>query len=624
MAAKRTALAALLFVLIAGAVFGLCAAGQKKILTLENGDNLPEEIAARQYRLAGLEYSEEEEAFCFELNVPKETKLPEHLLLSIGDFSYYKMQINGSQPYEYTGDDPYCRTSCVEINTAELLEDGRLILRFYGGVWNHEDAGSASELDFRAPNLLHLSGEEHARHVRDIASGLTMLFCGVFALLIVSNLTLFLKKRSETYLLLLAFASAAVLLAALISAPAPLIQVNRRAFLLARPSVVAFPIMMNAIVCVTLLKNALPPRAQSILKLRNLLAASVVPVVIQLFVRRSLYDTMQLLSFLPAAYALFYGCRKKEPGCWLLLVGCAVFAGITVRVAYAETVCSAAAGEISIYLRNTETGHVAFLLSCMSVINLRFSGKFQESEDLNRTLDATVEMRTRQLVKEQEQRHTMMLNVFHDLRSPLVSLSDSIERLPAGTEEEASRRAGMERKAGFLKHLIDDLFLLSKLEESQLPFEGDEVELSALAQELAESFRPLAAQKRIAVQTAVEEAVWVWGDAVRLEQILQNLLDNAVTYTPEGGTIRITLERREGTVFLEVYNSGSRIREEDLPYVFERYYHASRSEHSKSTGIGLAIARMLTQMHHGTISVQNAQAGGVLFRVELPALEQDA
>jgi signal transduction histidine kinase len=114
-------------------------------------------------------------------------------------------------------------------------------------------------------------------------------------------------------------------------------------------------------------------------------------------------------------------------------------------------------------------------------------------------------------------------------------------------------------------------------------------------------------------------------DASRLKQVVVNLLDNAIKYTPEGGEVRVSVTRRDGRAILEVADNGIGISPTDRPHIFDRFYRAdkARSRQMGGTGLGLSIVRSICVVHNGQVSVSSKEGGGSVFRVELPLANID-
>ena len=174
-----------------------------------------------------------------------------------------------------------------------------------------------------------------------------------------------------------------------------------------------------------------------------------------------------------------------------------------------------------------------------------------------------------------------------------------------------------------LQRLVEDLFMSSTLEDEGIFFEEDRVDFAQLIAEIAEENAAEAARRKITWNCrfeAVQGCVWI--DPLRMRQAVQNLIDNAFTYTKEGGRITLRLWTQDGSVLLSVSDTGKGITPEDLPYVFDRYFSANRSDNPKSSGLGLSIARQIVQHARGEIAVSSEVGKGTTFTVRLSRLQE--
>jgi signal transduction histidine kinase len=139
-------------------------------------------------------------------------------------------------------------------------------------------------------------------------------------------------------------------------------------------------------------------------------------------------------------------------------------------------------------------------------------------------------------------------------------------------------------------------------------------------EELSEDSEVLAEPKHIRVQVRNNEHLMIVGDRVRLRQLFLNLIDNAIKYTPDGGTVTLTMERRNGTAVFVVEDTGIGIPVEEQAKIFDRFYRVdkARSREMGGTGLGLSIAKWIAELHRGSISVQSEPQKGSVFTVHLP------
>jgi two-component system, OmpR family, phosphate regulon sensor histidine kinase PhoR len=225
-------------------------------------------------------------------------------------------------------------------------------------------------------------------------------------------------------------------------------------------------------------------------------------------------------------------------------------------------------------------------------------------------------------------RREFVANVSHELRTPLSILRGYIEVLldePETSREELARILSiMERHSKRLQRLVDDLLSLAQLESSQAALELGVVRIDQLFDNLIRDWKEKLAAKNLDVFVDVApEASTLHADATRLEEVLYNLLDNAVKFSHENGQIHLRATRLGSDVVLSVADSGLGISKEHLPRIFERFYRAdkARSRELGGTGLGLAIVKHIAQLHGGRVEAESKLGRGTTIHVVLPANE---
>lgn len=223
-------------------------------------------------------------------------------------------------------------------------------------------------------------------------------------------------------------------------------------------------------------------------------------------------------------------------------------------------------------------------------------------------------------------RRDMMADVAHELRNPLHVLQGNLEGLQDGLYQPTPEKIdALLDETRQLSRLVEDLGTLSLAESGQLPLALEQIEVADLLSDVATSFSGQAEAASIAltvVPPAGPEPLTVLGDAGRLDQVLGNLVANALQHTQPGGAITLRAEAVPGGARLQVSDDGEGIPAEDLPHIFDRFWRGSRnqsSERQRGSGLGLAIARQLVESHGGVISVESQPGKGTTFTIELPA-----
>jgi heavy metal sensor kinase len=264
-----------------------------------------------------------------------------------------------------------------------------------------------------------------------------------------------------------------------------------------------------------------------------------------------------------------------------------------------------------------------------------------EAEDLSRRLEApatpdevgrlatTFNRMLDRLERSFRRQREFSADASHELRTPLAMLTSeadlalSRERPPAEYRQAlASIRADAER----MTQLVNELLLLSRAEAGQERLEREPLALGQLAADVVEAMQPLAETRGVRLAAGQLEPLQVDGDQGRLTQLLVNLVDNGLKYTPSGGQVTVSVGLEAGQALLRVADSGPGIAAEHLPHLFERFYRVdrARSRAAGGTGLGLAICRWIAEAHGGQIEVASQPGAGATFSVRLPCTAPDA
>ena len=274
-------------------------------------------------------------------------------------------------------------------------------------------------------------------------------------------------------------------------------------------------------------------------------------------------------------------------------------------------------------LRCARIYDLPFTLGCLVFVCRRYALQFDRTEQLAQELDDRVTQRTKALQDASDARKSMMLNIFHDLRSPLFVISSGLDTLEASPDALPALLPILQERVKFVRGLTEDLFLAAKLEQKQVMLNEDRALLNELTAAVCTACQAEADQKGVALKVSTHCALPVWGDRMRLQQIVQNLLTNAIHYTPSGGQITVACMVQEGQARVSVTDTGCGIAPEDQKAVFDRYFHTTANTKHDSTGLGLTIAQELAHLHHGEITLQSAVGKGSCFTLCLPLLPAD-
>jgi signal transduction histidine kinase len=245
--------------------------------------------------------------------------------------------------------------------------------------------------------------------------------------------------------------------------------------------------------------------------------------------------------------------------------------------------------------------------------------------------------RERLLEKEQDQverlreldrlKDDFVASVSHELRTPLTSIQGYLELVldksfggDLLTDDQRSFLAVVERNSDRLQRLVADLLFVAQVDAGALVLERSEVDVAEVARECVEAARPVAEEKGIELAWVGEPPPPVSGDRARLGQLLDNLVSNALKFTPEGGRVEVKTASANGEAVIEVEDTGVGISPEEQERLFQRFFRAAHATERaiQGTGLGLSITKAIVEAHGGRISVTSAEGGGTTFTVHLP------
>jgi signal transduction histidine kinase len=244
-----------------------------------------------------------------------------------------------------------------------------------------------------------------------------------------------------------------------------------------------------------------------------------------------------------------------------------------------------------------------------------------DSRELLARVRAALEtFRLKRMLEAQRRDHIAML--VHDLRHPLSSLGLMAEVLESEEMTPAERRAAVAQIRGMcaeMSRLVDGVLAASRLEAGVFAVEPRHVKAKAVIEPLLTVFTPVATRRRIALVFDGSLELDMRVDPQKLRQALDNLVANALKFTPRGGRVVLRVWRDAESVIFEIADSGPGIAPAERESIFDRYKQGSRGRAAGGAGLGLAIARGIAEAHHGTIAVDAGEMGGAAFRIVLPS-----
>jgi two-component system sensor histidine kinase BaeS len=237
-----------------------------------------------------------------------------------------------------------------------------------------------------------------------------------------------------------------------------------------------------------------------------------------------------------------------------------------------------------------------------------------------RAVGSALNSLTETLRQEEELRKESVADLAHELRTPVTGLLSRIEAAQDDVlADPQANLAAMHTEVRRLVGLLDDLRNLADAERPGFLVDKQPLDVAAVAAGHVQLVAPAFLEKGVRLSTDLRPA-WIDGDAGRIDQIVANLLSNALRYTPAGGTVTLTTRSSEHNAVLEVVDTGAGMAPEDLDHVFSRFWRGekSRSRDTGGSGIGLTIVRELVRAHEGTVEVASTLGTGSRFTVRLP------
>lgn len=226
--------------------------------------------------------------------------------------------------------------------------------------------------------------------------------------------------------------------------------------------------------------------------------------------------------------------------------------------------------------------------------------------------------------KLERMRQEFLSNVSHELRTPLTSIIAFVETLEEGAIDDKENNLRflkvIQRNAERMHRLIDDILELSAIETGNVEIEPKHCSLKAIVNEIFTSLSGKAADSDVSLVNSVVDEDTVFADQRHLEQMLINLIDNAIKFNRRGGAVTVSCQRADGLSIVSVADTGEGIASNHLPRLFERFYRTdrARSREIGGTGLGLAICKHLAILQGGEVSVSSVVGEGSTFRIELP------
>ena len=221
-------------------------------------------------------------------------------------------------------------------------------------------------------------------------------------------------------------------------------------------------------------------------------------------------------------------------------------------------------------------------------------------------------------------RSQFVSNASHELKTPLSTMKILIETLlyqdPVDPHMTKDFLTDVNKEIDRLNRVVSDLLTLVNIDSGSSVLNLSEMSLSGLLEEQVKRLLPLARENGIEINLKMKEEIVILGDSLKLQQVIYNVIDNAIKYTPRGGEVEASLVRRGSRAIVRIADTGIGIPASDLPHIFDRFYRVdkARSRATGGTGLGLSIVKQTVQSHGGNISATSTEGKGTTFEIELP------
>lgn len=258
---------------------------------------------------------------------------------------------------------------------------------------------------------------------------------------------------------------------------------------------------------------------------------------------------------------------------------------------------------------------------------VRFKPALRPLEDSLNEIKMTIRRQEQEAIESEKKKNDLVVFLAHDLKTPLTSIMaylSILETKPDMPEEERKKYTHISlEKAIRLGELINEFFEITKFNLQDIVLEPGNLDLSMMLEQIADELYAVLKEKNLRCDVQIDDTLMIYGDADKLARVFDNLLRNAIAYCDKGTAIRIQAKERHQEIEIVVANEGEKIPEEELSAIFEKFYRVDGSRSSKTggAGLGLAIAKEIVELHHGTIRAESDE-WETRFIVTLPAMSE--
>jgi len=567
---------------------------------------------------------------------------PEELLKQEGDFVHDIRYIRKMRGYTYVfsisvnEEDnlyfmlPRPNKSSMWINGQEVIgENGTSIsssdhfrLNSYHGdkIYNFVLQVS-SDTPYDAYQGIFIGSKETLSMTRDIWIQLDLLAIGLSLMLILFCLVLYYYKRSEVYLPMLALSSYSELMHFFLIPRFPIMRVLKLG------TVVFYGqfTFVNYFICKQFVPNIAPKWMDRMVY--SLMTLSVIGCILLPSYSSAIMGYSYKLYMLLQLWILYKGVLIGIPEATIILLGCSIAIGTEIFYALLN-IGIIPQGVIDVQIMPAQYFRFAYIVAFVVATCMKFAGKFVEADNLAANLEQKVNDQTKELsaskeciITVQKKKQQFMTDVVHNLRSPLFALGGYIDLIRDGlknpTEEQEKYIDLIDKKVEYVSHMVDDMFFIYRMEDGKIKFHFSEFEISFFLEGVLQDAKAKIVNKEVQIIClCVSETINVIGDPFRLRQALDNILDNAIRYSPTDGSITIhCIKDNADNIKISVIDKGPGISLEKQSCLFERYISKGNGGHA---GLGLSISKAIVLEHHGDIVVESELGKGSTFTIILP------
>lgn len=254
-------------------------------------------------------------------------------------------------------------------------------------------------------------------------------------------------------------------------------------------------------------------------------------------------------------------------------------------------------------------------------LNARVSQQLLDRKDELANLGVQFDRMAHQLEQLLEKERHLLHHVSHEMRSPLARIQAIVGLLQARPEKQSEYIARLESELSRMDTLVGELLTLSRLETANIPMERENLQIVPFVKQIVEDSQAVAEKKNHTVQLDVKnihpEARFEANESY-LYRALDNVIRNAMNYSPEGSTIQVSMYEDRKNLHIEIVDNGNGVKPEQLPHIFTAFYRADSSANTTGTGLGLALTKHIVEQHHGKIIAENMQPNGLKMHFILP------